>query len=645
MEKSFEPGQIESKWYAAMGGAAATSSPREDGEPYCILLPPPNVTGTLHMGHAFQQTIMDALIRYHRMRGFSTLWQGGTDHAGIATQKIVENQLAARRQDAPRPRPREVHRARLGMERGIRLDDHEPDAPPRRVGRLVARTLHDGRRPVRRGAPRIRRVVSRGPDLSRQAARELGSGAEDRGVRPRSQQRGDATARCGRSAIRRAMAAKASSSRRRVRKRCSATSPSRCIRTTSATSADRQDAETAADRPRDSGHRRRLRRSRVRHRRGQDHAGARFQRLADRRASQARAARDPHARREDQRRTRRKNIAASTASPRARPCSRISKRAGLLVETKKHKLQVPISQRSRRGDRADADRSVVPRSDQRRARRRQAGPGGRKAITEPASNAVRGGDIRFVPENWTTTYNQWLENIQDWCVSRQLWWGHRFRRGTTRPATSSSARTKPKRARMRDSTPVGALRQDDDVLDTWFSSALWPFSTLGWPRRNAANARPNGTTFNAFVPSSVLVTGFDIIFFWVARMVMATSTSPARAVSRGLHQRDRARCGRPEDVEVEGQHDRSARPDRRHRPRRAGEEIDRVAADSAGAREGREAHPQGISRTAFPRSAPTRCASRSPRSPRTAARSISISSAPRATRTSATSCGMRRASC
>ena len=115
---------------------------------FCIQLPPPNVTGTLHMGHAFQQTLMDVLIRYHRMRGDNTLWQVGTDHAGIATQIVVEQQLKARRQDAPRSRPRGIRRARLGVEGGVRLHDHAPDAPPRRVRRLVARALHDGRGPV-----------------------------------------------------------------------------------------------------------------------------------------------------------------------------------------------------------------------------------------------------------------------------------------------------------------------------------------------------------------------------------------------------------------------------------------------------------------------------------------------------------------
>src|SRR5579883_1780495 len=185
MEKSFDPKQIESKWYARWEQLGCFE-PSGRGDPYCILLPPPNVTGTLHMGHAFQQTIMDALIRYHRMRGDNTLWQVGTDHAGIATQKIVENQLAAEgksRNDLGRDQF--VERVWKWKEESGSTITRQM----RRFGGLVARTLHDGRRPERSGAQGIRRVVSRRPDLSRQPAGELGSGADDRGVGPRGQQR------------------------------------------------------------------------------------------------------------------------------------------------------------------------------------------------------------------------------------------------------------------------------------------------------------------------------------------------------------------------------------------------------------------------------------------------------------------------
>src|SRR6185312_1473160 len=193
--------------------------------------------------------------------------------------------------------------------------------------------------------------------------------------------------------------------------------------------------------------------------------------------------------------------------------------AGLLVETKKHKLQVPISQRS--------DAVIEPMLtdqwflDLTRDTLPDGRPGGKRAITEPALAAVRGGDIKFTPENWSTTYVQWLENIQDWCVSRQLWWGHQIPAWFDEAGNIFVGEDEADALKHSSVKPVGTLRQDDDVLDTWFSSALWPFSTLGWPGDTAERAK-EWQEFKEFLPSSVLITGFDIIFFWVARMVMAT---------------------------------------------------------------------------------------------------------------------------
>ncbi|MGH8042694.1 MAG: class I tRNA ligase family protein, partial [Rudaea sp.] len=199
---------------------------------------------------------------------------------------------------------------------------------------------------------------------------------------------------------------------------------------------------------------------------------------------------------------------------------------GLLVETKKHKLQVPISQRSDAviepmlTDQWFLDLTSDTRVDGK------PGPGGRKAITEPALAAVREGAVKFVPENWSTTYNQWLENIQDWCVSRQLWWGHQIPAWYDEAGNIFVGEDEADARAHGDVQPVGALRQDEDVLDTWFSSALWPFSTMGWPA-NVPVVEDGRTVANwpqdqAFLPSAVLVTGFDIIFFWVARMIMTT---------------------------------------------------------------------------------------------------------------------------
>jgi valyl-tRNA synthetase len=198
---------------------------------------------------------------------------------------------------------------------------------------------------------------------------------------------------------------------------------------------------------------------------------------------------------------------------------------GLLVETKPHKLQVPVSQRSDAviepmlTDQWFVDLTSDVQQDGR--------PGGRKAITEPALDAVRSGEIKFVPENWATTYTQWLDNIQDWCISRQLWWGHRIPAWYDEAGNIFVGEDEADARASATVVPVGALRQDDDVLDTWFSSALWPFSTLGWPangpvKNERGEVVANWENDKIFLPSAVLVTGFDIIFFWVARMVMAT---------------------------------------------------------------------------------------------------------------------------
>ena len=224
--ESFEPRTIEEKWYSVLGVARASSSRRcgDDAAPYCIQLPPPNVTGTLHMGHAFQQTLMDVLIRWHRMRGDNTLWQVGTDHAGIATQIVVEQPAEGRRQVAARSRARAVRRARLGVEGRVRRRRSRNQM--RRLGAsadwsrerftmdegLSAAVRRDVRAPLRRRA-----------HLSRQAARQLGPDARHGGVRPRSRQARRSRASCGRFAIRSPMAPGVSSSRRRDRRRCWAT--------------------------------------------------------------------------------------------------------------------------------------------------------------------------------------------------------------------------------------------------------------------------------------------------------------------------------------------------------------------------------------------------------------------------------------
>jgi valyl-tRNA synthetase len=520
MEKSFEPAQIEAKWYARWEASGAFQ-PAGQSKPYCILLPPPNVTGTLHMGHAFQQTVMDMLARYQRMRGMRTLWQVGTDHAGIATQKIVENQLATEgktrhdlgrdafiarvwqwKQESGSTITRQMRRlgASVDWSRERFTMDEGLSAAVRKVfvEWYRAGLIYRGNRLVN-WDPVLMTAVS---DLEVNNVERDGHlwsirydvvdpqpGAPDHVViattRPETML-GDV-----------AVAVHPEDERYTalVGKKLMLPLAKREIPVIADDYVDREFGTgcvkiTPAHDFNDYaiGQRHKL-----------DSIGILTldAKVNDNAPEQYRGLDRYEAR---------KRILADLEAE------------GRLVEAKPHKLQVPTSQRS------DAviepmltDQWFVDLTSNK----------GRAAITRPALDAVRNGDIRFVPENWTTTYTQWLDNIQDWCISRQLWWGHRI------PAWYDEAGNifvgeDEADARAHASTqPVGALRQDDDVLDTWFSSALWPFSTLGWPadqpvKNERGEVIANWTTDKVFLPSAVLVTGFDIIFFWVARMVMTT---------------------------------------------------------------------------------------------------------------------------
>ena len=524
MDKSFEPGLIEPKWYAQWEAAGAFK-PHGNGDPYCILLPPPNVTGTLHMGHAFQQTIMDALSRYHRMRGFRTLWQGGTDHAGIATQKIVENQLAAAgktRHDLGRAKfiervwewkqesgstiTNQMRRlgASVDWSRERFTMDEGLSAAVRRVFVTWYRDglLYRGRRlvnwdPVLMTAVSDLEVNNEEKDGSlwsiRYPASDGGEGLVVATTRPETML-GDV-----------AVAVHPDDERYQhlVGKTLKLPLTDREIPVIADTYVEREFGTGCV-------------KITPAHDFNDWQVGARHKMtpitiltLDAKIVDEA-----PEAYRGLDRFVARKKILVDLEA------------LGLLVETKKHKLQVPISQRSDAviepmlTDQWFLDLTSDVRVDGK------PGPGGRKAITEPALAAVRDGEIRFVPENWSTTYNQWLENIQDWCVSRQLWWGHQIPAWYDEAGNIFVGEDEADARAHSDVPPVGELKQDDDVLDTWFSSALWPFSTMGWPADGPVSE--GGTVVadwakdQAFIPSAVLVTGFDIIFFWVARMVMAT---------------------------------------------------------------------------------------------------------------------------
>jgi valyl-tRNA synthetase len=495
MDKSYQPNDIEERIYARWE-KAGYFAPRGDGEPYCIMIPPPNVTGTLHMGHAFQDTIMDALTRYKRMRGCKALWQPGMDHAGIATQMVVERLLnsegTSRRELG---REKFVERVwqwkeqsggqianqlrRLGGSVDWSRDRFTMDEGLSRAVTEVFVALYDegliyrGKRLVN-WDPVLHTALS---DLEVLSADEQGKLWHFR--YPLASGEGHlvvATTRPETMLGDSAVAVHPDDDRYRelvgqevilpvVGRRIPIIADdyvdpefgTGCVKITPAH--DFNDYEI-----------------------GKRHGLSMYNVLTDDAAMNDEV---PEAYRGLGRFDAREAIVAEFES------------LGLLEKIEDYTVKIP------RGDRSHA--VIEPYlTDQWYV--------SIKPLAEPAIAAVENGDIRFVPENWSKTYYEWMYNIQDWCISRQLWWGHRIPAwydgdGNVYVGRSESA--------VREKHGLGEnvkLSQDEDVLDTWFSSALWPFSTLGWPQKSDA--------LDDFYPGSVLVTGFDIIFFWVARMIM-----------------------------------------------------------------------------------------------------------------------------
>ena len=513
LAKSFEPADIERRWYPLwesrgyFKAGADTTNPNS----FCILLPPPNVTGTLHMGHGFNQTIMDALTRYYRMRGHNTLWQPGTDHAGIATQIVVERQLDAEgvsRHDLGREKFLErvwqwKEYSGGTITRQMRRLGTSPDWSRERftmdedlsktVTETFVRLYNEGL--IYRG----KRLVNWDPQLLTAVSDlEVVSEEEDGSLwhinYPLVEGAGHVTVATTRPETLLgdvAVAVHPDDHRYRhlVGKHVHLPLTGRtipiitddfvamefgtgCVKITPAH--DFNDWQT-----------------------GRRHGLPAIGILTlDARINDN----APKAYRGLDRFEARKRVVADLEAQ------------GLLESIKPHKLMVP------RGDRTHA--VIEPMlTDQWFVAMSQPGPDG-KSITEKALQCVASGEIKFVPENWVNTYNQWLNNIQDWCISRQLWWGHQIPAWYDREGNVYVAHDeKEALARARAKGYEGALKRDEDVLDTWYSSALWPFSTLGWTPEWPA--KPNNA-LDLYLPSSVLVTGFDIIFFWVARMVMMT---------------------------------------------------------------------------------------------------------------------------
>jgi valyl-tRNA synthetase len=530
LAKSFDPKTIESHWYQFWESqgyyAAGLDQTKQDS--FCILLPPPNVTGTLHMGHGFNQTLMDTLTRYHRMRGDNTLWQPGTDHAGIATQIVVERQLDAKgvsRHDLGREKFLEKvwewkeysggtitqQMRRLGTSPDWSRERFTMDEGLNKtVTETFVRLYNEGL--IYRGKRLVNWDVKLGTAVSDlEVIQEeedgfmwhinypLADGSDSLTVattRPETML-GD-------------VAVMVHPEDARYKNLIGKTVKlPLCNREIPIIADDYVDLEfgtgvvkvTPAHDFNDNavGQRHQLDKVVILDLSGHIPTAAEVF-AAD---GSAKVSIDLP-----------KNLAGLDRFEARKQAVLDLEEQGYLVKTEKHKLKVP------RGDRTGVVIEPMLTDQWFVAMSKPAADG--KSITQKALDVVASGEIKFYPENWVNTYNQWLNNIQDWCISRQLWWGHQIPAWYSESGKVYVAHDESEAQRLAAQDGyTGTLIRDNDVLDTWYSSALWPFSTLDWTGDEAKDkANP---ALDLYLPSSVLVTGFDIIFFWVARMVMMTT--------------------------------------------------------------------------------------------------------------------------
>ena len=496
MDKTYQPDSIEQAWYQTWE-KAGHFRPSGEGESFAMMIPPPNVTGSLHMGHAFQDTIMDTLVRYRRMQGRNTLWQVGTDHAGIATQMVVERRLAAEGTD----------RHELSRERFLdKVWEWKAESGGtitqqlRRMGSSVdwsreRFTMDDGlSNAVREVFVRLhsegliyrgKRLVNWDPALHTAISDLEVENREEQGHMwhfryPLSDGSGHlvvATTRPETMLGDTAVAVHPEDPRYKDLIGQTVRLPladrdipiiaddyvdpdfgSGCVKITPAH--DFNDYEVGK-----------------RHDLPQINLFTIEAQLNDN---------APQAYRGLDRFDARKKVVDDLDA------------LGLLEKVEDHTLQVP------RGDRSGV--VIEPYlTDQWFV--------AVESLAKPAIEAVENGDIQFVPKNYENMYFSWMRDLQDWCISRQLWWGHRIPAWYDEDGNVYVGRDEDE-VRREHNLGDRPLSQDEDVLDTWFSSALWTFSTLGWPEQT--------DELKTFHPTDVLVTGFDIIFFWVARMIMMT---------------------------------------------------------------------------------------------------------------------------
>lgn len=495
MDKTYNPQAIEQSWYATWE-KNQYFAPSGKGQHYSIMIPPPNVTGSLHMGHGFGSTLMDILVRYHRMRGDNTLWQPGTDHAGIATQMVVERQLLQNqvsRHDLGREKfvekvwewkhesggniTRQFRRLGTSMDwerERFTMDEGLSHAVREAFVRLYEEGLiYRGKRLVN-WDPKLHTAISDLEVISEEVEGKLwhiryplvnGNGHIIVATTRPETLLGDV-----------AVAVNPEDERYQSLIGQTVHLPltgrtipiiaddyvdkefgSGCVKITPAHDFNDYAIGQRHQLPQiniftpDA----RLNENTPKAYQGMDRFDAREKIIID------------------------------------------LEKENLIEKIEKHQLKIP------RGDRSGV--VVEPYLTEQWYMNM-------KPLAEPALQAVELGHIRFIPENWDKTYYQWLNNIEDWCISRQLWWGHRIPAWYDAEGNIFVGHNEEDVRVRYKLLPTVTLRQDEDVLDTWFSAGLWPFSTLGWPEQTPA--------FETFYPTSVLVTGFDIIFFWVARMIM-----------------------------------------------------------------------------------------------------------------------------
>jgi valyl-tRNA synthetase len=514
MDKTYQPQAIEQRLYQDWE-QKGYFKPSGVGQPFCIMIPPPNVTGTLHMGHGFNQTVIDTLTRFHRMKGNNTLYQPGTDHAGIATQMVVERRVNAQgktRHDYGRSAFIEKIWEWKGesgdtINRQLRRLGTSPDWSRERftmdeglsaaVAEVFVRLYEEGL--IYRG----KRLVNWDPVLHTAVSDLEVISEEENGSMwhfryPIADAQGKATdeylivattrpeTMLGDSAV--AVHPDDERYQHLIGKQVLLPLVGRLIPVVGDEYADPEKGTGCV-------------KITPAHDFNDYQVGKRHNleliNIFTKDAHLNELAPEPY--RGLERYAARKQIVADLEA------------LSLVAEIKEHKLMVP------RGDRSgsviepyltdqwyvDLTRDTLP--DGR--------PGGKCALAQPAIDVVENGQVRFIPNNWINTYNQWMYNLEDWCISRQLWWGHQIPAWYDTAGNIYVGRTEAEVRSKHNLAPDLALRQDEDVLDTWFSSALWPFSTLGWPNLD-------DPALKAFYPTSTLVTGFDIIFFWVARMII-----------------------------------------------------------------------------------------------------------------------------